>query len=66
MAYTRPNYPFTIEAWVLLPEHLHCVSGHDLKMIIIFDLCGWLEIPRNSVNPKLFAFYMVFIALCKP
>ena len=22
---TRKNYPFTIDAWVLLPEHLHCI-----------------------------------------
>lgn len=22
---TRENYPFTIDAWVLLPEHLHCI-----------------------------------------
>jgi putative transposase len=21
----RRNHPFTIEAWVLLPEHLHCI-----------------------------------------
>ena len=21
----RKNYPFTIAAWVLLPEHLHCI-----------------------------------------
>jgi len=25
IAKTRQNYPFTIEAWVLLPEHLHCI-----------------------------------------
>ena len=25
IAKTRRNYPFTIEAWVLLPEHLHCI-----------------------------------------
>lgn len=22
---TRQNYPFTIQAWVLLPDHLHCL-----------------------------------------
>jgi putative transposase len=22
---TRQNYPFSIEAWVLLPEHFHCI-----------------------------------------
>jgi putative transposase len=22
---TRRRYPFTIDAWVLLPEHLHCI-----------------------------------------
>jgi len=22
---TRQNYPFTINAWVLLPDHLHCI-----------------------------------------
>jgi len=22
---TRRNYPFTIKAWVLLPEHMHCI-----------------------------------------
>ncbi len=22
---TRKNYPFTIDAWVLLPDHLHCI-----------------------------------------
>ena len=22
---TRENYPFVIEAWVLLPDHLHCI-----------------------------------------
>ena len=21
----RERYPFTVEAWVLLPEHLHCI-----------------------------------------
>jgi REP element-mobilizing transposase RayT len=21
----RPEHPFTIDAWVLLPEHLHCI-----------------------------------------
>ena len=25
IAKTRQNYPFTIEAWVLLQEHLHCI-----------------------------------------
>ncbi len=25
IAKTRQNYPFIIEAWVLLPEHLHCI-----------------------------------------
>ena len=25
IAKTRQNYPFTIEALVLLPEHLHCI-----------------------------------------
>jgi len=23
--YTRQRYPFKIDAWVLLPDHLHCV-----------------------------------------
>ena len=22
---TRVRYPFTIDAWVLLPDHLHCI-----------------------------------------
>ena len=25
IAKTRENYPFTIEAWVLLPDHFHCI-----------------------------------------
>ena len=34
---TRENYPFTIDAWVLLPEHLHCIltlpeNDHDFSV----------------------------------
>jgi len=25
IAQTRQNYPFTVDAWVLLPEHSHCI-----------------------------------------
>jgi putative transposase len=37
IAKTQQNYPFTIEAWVLLPEHLHCIwtlpdGDHDFSI----------------------------------
>ena len=33
---TRQNYPFTVDAWVLLPDHLHCIwtlppDDHDFS-----------------------------------
>jgi putative transposase len=38
---TRQNYPFTIDAWVLLPDHLHCIwtlPEHDHDFSIRWNL----------------------------
>jgi putative transposase len=48
---TRENYPFVIEAWVLLPDHLHCIwklppsdADHSIRWKLIkrrvTGICG--------------------------
>ncbi|WP_198942655.1 REP-associated tyrosine transposase [Methyloprofundus sedimenti] len=41
---TRKRYPFTIEAWVLLPDHLHCIwtlPENDNDFSVRCSPVGW-------------------------
>ena len=43
----RENYPFVIDAWVLLPDHLHCIwkmpeDDMDFAKHAAFDIIGMI------------------------
>jgi putative transposase len=60
---TRVNYPFVIEAWVLLPNHLHCIwklpaddADHSTRWKLIkrrvTDTCPRLHKPEWMTASK--------------
>ena len=68
----RTSYPFSIEAWVLLPDHMHCIwrlpegdSDYSIRWALIKKeftnrAKTWLSLPDPTASRKKYREAMVW------